>query len=112
MAKRLGLRLVDRDFSSSEEKLRTSPPIEFEKLAVIVLCLGGIRNETQVGDYGINGKINHASASPKEYGKTKPEFGFIAVRPTVEVEQRDMPGSPGICDFEGVMLTHARMKCD
>src|ERR1022692_1664373 len=54
-----------RDLPWTVEKLRVIPPFEFENWAVI--ALGGIPNKVQVGDMGVDGRINpvRSAAAPR-----------------------------------------------
>src|SRR5205809_2605214 len=56
----IGRGFVVRDLPKTEEELRKYPPFEFENWAVV--ALGGIKNKTQVGDKGIDGRIFPVSA--------------------------------------------------
>jgi hypothetical protein len=57
---------IVRELPWTEEELRQIPPVEFENWAVI--ALGGIPNNTEVGDIGIDGRIFPVTAAPKKTG--------------------------------------------
>ena len=98
---------VSRDLPKTEEQLRKYPPFEFENWAVV--ALGGIKNKTQVGDKGIDGRIYPVSAldSVREAGADELalEERFYAV----QVKQKDKVGRPDIDAFETALR---RAKCE
>jgi DNA modification methylase len=100
-----GKDFVVRDLPRSEEQLRKIPPFEFENWAVI--ALGGIKNKTQVGDMGIDGRIYPAHSMPT----TKDDhLGFMDVWYPIQVKQKDKAGRPDIDSFEAAMMRENRTK--
>lgn len=102
-----GRDFVVRDLPWSEDQLRNIPPFEFENWAVI--ALGGIKNKTQVGDMGIDGRIYPAHATPKG-GKKAGELDFMDIWYPIQVKQKDKAGRPDIDSFEAVMNREERTK--
>jgi DNA modification methylase len=102
-----GKNFVVRDLPWSEARLRRIPPFEFENWAVI--ALGGIKNKTQVGDMGIDGRIYPVSATPKG-GKKAGELDFMDVWYPIQVKQKDKAGRPDIDAFEAVLMREDRTK--
>ena len=113
MAKRLrkdcglieGEDFVVRDLPRSEDELRKIPPFEFENWAVI--ALGGIKNKTQVGDMGIDGRVYPAHSMPT---KREDQLGFMDVWYPIQVKQKDRAGRPDIDAFEAAMIRENRTK--
>ena len=103
-----GKDFIVRDLPRSEAQLRKLPPFEFENWAVI--ALGGIKNKTQVGDMGIDGRIYPASSVPAKSGKKAGELDFMDVWYPIQVKQKDKAGRPDIDSFEAVMLREDRNK--
>ena len=102
---RAGRGFVVRDLPRTETELRRIPPFEFENWAVI--ALGGIKNKTQVGDMGIDGRIFPASATP---AKRADSFDFMDQWYPIQVKQKDKAGRPDIDSFEAVMARENRTK--
>jgi DNA methylase len=106
---RLGRGFVVRDLPWSEEKLRKLPPFEFENWAVI--ALGGIKNATQVGDMGIDGKIFPTSALPLPRKPAASEtFSFMNEYYPLQVKQKDKSGRPDIDQFETALMRAGQKK--
>jgi DNA modification methylase len=103
-----GRGFIVRDLPWSEDKLRHIPPFEFENWAVI--ALGGIRNKTQVGDMGIDGRIYPVSAVPAKKKMAKAELPFMDTWYPIQVKQKDRVGRPDIDAFETVMHRSERTK--
>jgi DNA modification methylase len=103
-----GRGFVVRDLPWTADKLRILPPFEFENWAVI--ALGGIPNKTQVGDYGIDGRIYPVSAAPERKGKETGHLDFMDEWYPIQVKQKDKAGRPDIQQFAGTMMTHERKK--
>jgi len=103
----IGRGFIVRDLPKSEDELRKYPPFEFENWAVV--ALGGIKNKTQIGDKGIDGRIFPVSALDNapaaKSGELQLEEHFYAV----QVKQKDKVGRPDIDAFETAMR---RAKCD
>jgi DNA methylase/Restriction endonuclease len=103
----IGRGFVVRDLPKTEEELRKYPPFEFENWAVV--ALGGIKNKTQVGDKGIDGRIFPVTALDNvrvaEAGELPLEERFYAL----QVKQKDKAGRPDIDAFETAMR---RAKCE
>src|SRR5205814_1883544 len=95
---RAGRGFVVRDLPWTEDQLRKIPPFEFENWAVI--ALGGIANQAQVGDMGIDGRIFPVSAAPK---KDPAALDFMNVWYPIQVKQATKTGRPDIDSFEAVM---------
>jgi DNA modification methylase len=100
-----GKDFVVRDLPRSEDELRKIPPFEFENWAVI--ALGGIKNKTQVGDMGIDGRVYPAHSMPT---KREDQLGFMDVWYPIQVKQKDKVGRPDIDAFEAAMMRENRMK--
>ena len=94
-----------RDLPRSEKELRAIPPFEFENWAVI--ALGGIKNKTQVGDMGIDGRIYPAHSMPTH---KHDQLGFMDVWYPIQVKQKDKAGRPDIDAFEAAMIRENRSK--
>jgi site-specific DNA-methyltransferase (adenine-specific) len=103
----IGRGFIVRDLPKTEEELRKYPPFEFENWAVV--ALGGIKNKTQVGDKGIDGRIFPVSALDNvrvaETNELPLEERFYAM----QVKQKDKTGRPDIDAFETAMR---RANCD
>ena len=84
------------------------PPFEFENWAVI--APGGIPNKVQVGDMGIDGKINPASATPERKTAKEGYLDFMDHWYPIQVKQKDKVGRPDIDSFEAVMMRNERTK--
>ena len=104
---KIGRGFIVRDLPKTEAELRKYPPFEFENWAVV--ALGGIKNKTQVGDKGIDGRIFPVSALDhvREAGadELRLEERFYAM----QVKQKDKAGRPDIDAFETAMR---RAKCE
>lgn len=106
---KIGRGFIVRDLPWSMEKLRKIPPFEFENWAVI--ALGGIKNKTQVGDMGIDGRIYPMSALPAGKKKmAKAQLDFMDTWYPVQVKQKDKVGRPDIDQFEAMMVREDRTK--
>ncbi len=102
---RIGRGFIVRDLPWSEKKLREIPPFEFENWAVV--ALGGIRNKTQVGDRGIDGRIFPVGTRPEgKVGEADELWDWYPV----QVKQKDKVGRPDIDSFEAVMERENRKK--
>jgi DNA modification methylase len=102
---RAGQGFVVRDLPWTEEKLRKIPHFEFENWAVI--ALGGLGNKSKVGDMGIDGRIFHASDTPKrDAGK----LDFMDDWYPIQAKQKDKTGRPDIDAFEAMMIREDRKK--
>jgi hypothetical protein len=96
------------DLPKTEEELMKLPHFEFQNWAVI--ALGGVKNKTQVGDMGIDGKIFPAGATPEKRGKTTGHLDFMDDWYPVQVKQKDKAGRPDIDSFEAMMTRNDRKK--
>jgi DNA modification methylase len=103
-----GRGFVVRDLPRSEEQLRKMPPFEFENWAVI--ALGGVKNKTQVGDMGIDGRIYPVTAAPDKKAKATGHLDFMDDWYPVQVKQKDKAGRPDIDAFEAMMARSDRKK--
>lgn len=103
----LGDNFIALDLPWTEEKLRAILPFEFEHWAVV--ALGGIKNKTQVGDKGIDGRIFPVtalnSAPVVKASELQSEERFYPL----QVKQKDKVGRPDIDAFETAMR---RAKCE
>lgn len=104
---KIGRGLIVRDLPWSHEKLRAIPPFEFENWAVI--ALGGIKNKTQVGDEGIDGRIFPVSALDNAPSARADELALHERFYPMQVKQKDKTGRPDIDAFETAMR---RAKCE
>ena len=104
---RLGRGFLVRDLPFTEARLRKMPPFEFENWAVI--ALGGITNQVQVGDMGIDGRIYPLSAKPMKRADTE-DFAFMDQWYPIQVKQKDKAGRPDIDQFETAMMREKRSK--
>ncbi len=102
-----GRGFVVQDLPKTEEELRKYPPFEFENWAV--LALGGIRNRSQVGDKGIDGRIFPVSALDNVKRPEADELDLQEAFLPLQVKQKDKAGRPDIDAFETAMR---RAKCD
>jgi len=104
---KIGRGFVMLNLPWTEKRLRELPPFEFENWAVV--ALGGIKNKSQVGDKGIDGRIFPVSAleGPRQTGLDELPLDerFFAV----QVKQKDKTGRPDIDAFETAMR---RAKCE
>ena len=104
---KIGRGFIVRDLPKTEAELRKYPPFEFENWAVV--ALGGIKNKTQVGHKGIDGRIFPVSALENVRragaGELALEERFFAM----QVKQKDKAGRPDIGAFETAMR---RAKCE
>ncbi len=80
------------------EKLGAIPPIEFENWALI--ALGGIPNNVQVGDVGVDGHIFPVSFSAAPRKQQEGELGLKERWYPIQVKQKDKAGRPDIVAFE------------
>jgi len=96
-----GRGFVVRDLPWTEEKLRALPPFEFENWAVI--ALGGMKNKTQVGDKGIDGRIFPVSAMSNVREAGADELALEERWFPIQVKQKDKAGRPDIDAFETAM---------
>jgi DNA modification methylase len=103
----IGRGFVVRDLPKSEEELRKYPPFEFENWAVV--ALGGIKNKTQVGDKGIDGRIFPVSALDNAPSAKANELPLEERFYPLQVKQKDKTGRPDIDAFETAMR---RAKCE
>jgi hypothetical protein len=103
---KVGRGFVVRDLPWSVGKLREIPAFEFENWAVI--ALGGVPNQTKVGDMGIDGRIYPVSSAPKKMAKAQLEF--MDTWYPVQVKQKDKAGRPDIDQFEAMMMRSDRPK--
>jgi site-specific DNA-methyltransferase (adenine-specific) len=95
-----------RDLPKTEAELRHYPPFEFENWAVV--ALGGIKNKTQVGDMGIDGRIFPVNALSNAPVAKPDELQLEEVYYPLQVKQKDKAGRPDIDAFETAMR---RAKC-
>ncbi len=84
-----GRAFVVRDLPKSEAELRRLPPFEFENWAVI--ALGGMTNNVQVGDMGLDGRIFPVSALPEI---KEGALDFMDVWFPIQVKQKEKPVDP------------------
>ena len=98
---------VSRDLPKTEEQLRKYPPFEFENWAVV--ALGGIKNRTQVGDKGIDGRIYPVSALDNVREAGADELALEERFYAMQVKQKDKVGRPDIDAFETALR---RAKCE
>jgi len=98
---KIGRGFVVRDLPWTEERLRALPPFEFENWAVI--ALGGLKNKTQVGDKGIDGRIFPVSAMSNVREAGADELGLEERWFPIQVKQKDKAGRPDIDAFETAM---------
>jgi hypothetical protein len=103
---KIGRGFIVRDLPWTPEKLRAIPPFEFENWAVI--ALGGIKNKTQVGDMGIDGRIFPVSALENRRKNQSDELNLEDKFFPIQVKQKDKVGRPEIDSFEAMM---AREEC-
>jgi DNA modification methylase len=103
----IGRGFIVRDLPKTEEELRKYPPFEFENWAVV--ALGGIKNKTQVGDKGIDGRIFPVSALDNVRVAEATELPLEERFYAMQVKQKDKAGRPDIDAFETAMR---RAKCD
>jgi DNA modification methylase len=103
----IGRGFIVRDLPKSEEELRKYPHFEFENWAVV--ALGGIKNKTQVGDKGIDGRIFPVSALDNAPSAKTNELPLEERFYPLQVKQKDKAGRPDIDSFETAMR---RAKCD
>lgn len=59
-----------------------------------VIALGGVPNKTQVGDFGIDGRIYPISSLPRTSGEAVGELAFMDVWYPIQVKQKDKVGGP------------------
>ena len=98
---KIGRGFIVRDLPWTEERLRALPPFEFENWAVI--ALGGMKNKTQVGDKGIDGRIFPVSAMSNVREAGADELGLEERWFPIQVKQKDKAGRPDIDAFETAM---------
>lgn len=91
------------DKTWTPEKLRALSPFEFEKWAVT--ALGGIPNEVQVADMGIDGRIFPAGTKSDD-----PSTILSSDWSPVQVKQRDAVGRPDIDLFLAAMTRENKAK--
>ena len=103
----IGRGFIVRDLPKTEEELRKYPPFEFENWAVV--ALGGIKNKTQVGDKGIDGRIFPVSALDNVRVAEATELPLEERFYAMQVKQKDKAGRPDIDAFETAMR---RAKCE
>jgi DNA modification methylase len=103
----IGRGFIVRDLPKTEKELREYPPFEFENWAVV--ALGGIKNKTQVGDKGIDGRIFPVSALDNVREAGADELALEEKFYAMQVKQKDKVGRPDIDSFETAMR---RAKCD
>ncbi len=103
----IGRGFIVRDLPKTEEELRKYPPFEFENWAVV--ALGGIKNKTQVGDKGIDGRIFPVSALDNVREAGADELPLEERFYPMQVKQKDKAGRPDIDAFETAMR---RAKCE
>ena len=84
------------------------PPFEFENWAVI--ALGGIKNKTQVGDMGIDGRIFPVSALDNRRKNKSDELDLEEKFFPIQVKQKDKLGRPDVDAFEAVMAREEVQK--
>lgn len=89
------------------EKQHALPPFEFENWAVI--ALGGRKNQAQVGDKGIDGRIFPVSALDNVREARADELALEERFYPMQVKQKDKTGRPDIDAFETAMR---RAKCE
>jgi hypothetical protein len=104
---KIGRGFVMRNLPWTEEKLRTLPPFEFENWAVV--ALGGIRNKSQVGDKGIDGRIFPVSALDGPRLSAVDELPLDERFYAMQVKQKEKAGRPDIDAFETALR---RAKCE
>jgi len=98
---KIGRGFIVRDLPWTEEKLRDLPPFEFENWAVI--ALGGMKNKTQVGDMGIDGRIFPVSAIDNVRKAGTDELALEEKWFPIQVKQKEKAGRPDIDAFETAM---------
>ena len=98
---KIGRGFIVRDLPWTEEKLRELPPFEFENWAVIVL--GGMKNKSQVGDMGIDGRIFPVSAMENVRKAGADELALEEKWFPIQVKQKEKAGRPDIDAFETAM---------
>jgi hypothetical protein len=74
-----------------------------------VIALGGVKNNVQVGDMGIDGRIYPVSTSPTRTNDNQ-EFAFMDQWYPIQVKQKDKAGRPDIDQFETAMMREKRTK--
>ena len=104
---RAGRGFVIRDLPWTEDKLRKIPPFEFENWAVI--ALGGVKNKSQVGDMGVDGRIFPVGTAPKKLPGSE-GLAFMDDWYPIQVKQKDKTGRPDIDQFETALMREQRMK--
>ena len=79
-----------------------------------VIALGGIPNEVQVGDMGIDGRIYPVGTKPAEHAakgrKGETDHMFADDWFPIQVKQVEKVGRPGIDQFEAVMEPENRLR--
>ena len=103
----IGRGFIVRDLPKTEKELRKYPPFEFENWAVV--ALGGIKNKTQVGDKGIDGRIFPVSALENVRKAGDDELPLEEKFFAMQVKQKDKVGRPDIDAFETAMR---RANCE
>jgi DNA modification methylase len=97
---------IVRDLPWTVDKLKDIPPFEFENWAVI--ALGGLKNKSQVGDMGIDGRIYPVTSMPPK--KKERQLTFMDQWFPIQVKQKAKVGRPDIDQFEAVMTRERRDK--
>ena len=105
---KIGRGFIVRDLPWTIGKLRELPPFEFENWAVI--ALGGIKNKTQVGDMGIDGRIFPVSALDNRRKNKADELDLEEKFFPIQVKQKDKLGRPDVDAFEAMMMREEVQK--
>ena len=105
---KIGRGFIVRDLPWTVDKLREMPPFEFENWAVI--ALGGIKNKTQVGDMGIDGRIFPVSALDNRRKNKTDELDLEEKFFPIQVKQKDKLGRPDVDAFEAMMMREEVQK--
>jgi hypothetical protein len=99
-----GRGFIVRNLPTTQDQLRKLPHFEFENWAVI--AVGGVPNEAQVGDMGIDGRIYPTSGLPRE--SKEAQLPFMDTWYLIQVKQVDKAGRPDIDKFEAVLMRENR----
>jgi len=75
-----------------------------------VIALGGIKNKTQVGDMGIDGRIFPVSALDNRRKNKTDELDLEEKFFPIQVKQKDKLGRPDVDAFEAMMMREEVQK--
>jgi hypothetical protein len=84
----------------------SSPSSQFDNWAVI--ALGGIPNQTKLGDFGIEGRIFPVGTEPAGFKEGEQQLAGLWY--PIQVMQKDKVGRPDIDSFETAMRRSQREK--